>query len=189
MSDRKGGQKIALRDRAYAELLTIGSTIASGLPARLNHIGKADTPSYRPFRWHHARIPFDINRGLWVHYDGISSSGITPSNYGAAAIILVDREQMDRLRSRHPDGNDSVSYRLGTTVMRGTSSKYELLGLENEDDEDYKTALRIGKGPLDARIERQEFPHIGNYYIPLNRGVRSGPVVPISEVPDTIPLL
>ena len=192
MAERLDTPRIALHDGAAAELLTFGSAVTSLLPERANFIGKADTPSYTPVRWHHLRKPAESVGGQWVSYEGIGSAGNTPRNYAAAAIILVDRETMDAALRGHDEDNmhPAVAYKLGTAVMVGASSKYKILGLEHEDDPDYKVAMRIGKGPLDAQVAI-ETQYVGKrrLYLPLEEGVRAGPVMPIAEVPDTVPLV
>jgi hypothetical protein len=84
----------------------------------------------------------------------------------------------------------ALAYRLGSTVMAGVSKESSILGLEHPDDDDYKVAMRIGNGPLDAQVAVEtQYSGRERLYLPLEQGVRPGPIVPISEVPSTIPLV
>jgi len=176
-----------------AELATFGSWMLSMVPESWNLIGRADVPSYIPLYWHHLRNA-DLSRTCpWVTYNGVPGSGRTPRNYGAAAIILVDREQMDSLHRSHPMGEQAVAYKDGTEVMVGTSSKNKILGLERADAEDYQFAMRIGEGPLEAQVgiemPGQIFLSRSRTFEPLDHGVRRSFIVPISELPPSVPLV
>jgi hypothetical protein len=188
---RSLGNYVRPHDTLAANLLSAGSTLASVFPARLNFIGRADAPSYTPVRWSHWPRPADELRDTWAEFEGIETAGRTPRHYGQAAILLVDREKMDQLRGRgHPRRYDAVTYGLGSAVMVGMSFKHEILGLEHADDVDYRVALRIGKGPLEAGVGVYDAAGVKrSIYTALEEGVRPGPTMPIAEVPDAIPLL
>ena len=188
MLERMQQKLVSSKYNVIAEALSICSAAINLLPDEINFIGKSDMPSYRPLRWRHLRQTFDSQRGTWVSFDGLETSGRTPRNYTAAGIILIDRERMDALRlaNRATNDHDAVAYKLGTTVMIGKGPRNGILGLENERDEDYQVAMRIGRGTLVAQVGLQKN---GQSYIPLGSGVRAGDILPVCDIPDTIPLI
>lgn len=184
--------RLAIHDSVMAEFLSLGSAISELTHEGKNFVGKADLASYKALRWRHLALPVGRVGGQWASYEGFRGSGVTPNKYGAAAIILVDRESMDAALRKHSadHAQQAVAYRLGSAVMVGTSTDHKLLGLEHEDDADYKVAMRIGKGPLDAQVAI-ETHYYGSkrLFLPLDKGVRSGPIIAIPEVPPSVPLV
>jgi hypothetical protein len=188
---RSNPDRINPKDALVARTLSAGSMIASVLPKRANLVVKADNvPSYTTTRWRHWGSSAD-SFGEWAHFNGIGMAGLTPRNYGAAAIVLVDREKMDQFVDHHdPEMQQAVAYRLGSAVMFGVSPEHnELLGLETPDAEDYSVAMRIGRGPLDAGVGLWSPNHHHRLFLPLEEGVHSGTTMPIAEVPASIPLI
>ncbi len=181
-----------LKDEICARSLTVGSFVMSRLPPRLNIIQNTKIPSFTNAYWHKALKSAQALGGQWVEYAGTEGSSNLPSRYTHAGIILIDREEMDRKLSAYDIAISAVAYQLGSAAMIGSSFKYPILGLEQEDDENYKVALGIGPGPLIAQAGI-ETPAGGRsransmLYIPLEKGVRKGPVLGMNEIPITIP--
>jgi hypothetical protein len=174
--------------------LSVLSAVACVLPEAANFIGYSDSESYTALRWKHlARTTKSIG-GQWVEYEGIEESGLAPKNFGDAAVIEVNREKLDKLQD-HTEGRQAVVYKLGSTTMMGSSSDRKILGLEHEDDEFYKFAMRRGRGPLVVSVGTENdvpggsvFSAAYNTYTSLNIGIQKGPTMPIFQIPRTIPL-
>ncbi|HUC89887.1 MAG TPA: hypothetical protein VMR45_03725 [Patescibacteria group bacterium] len=184
--------RITPKDALVARTLSVGSMLANALPKPASFVVKAeDAPSYTPIRWRHWGLSAGGYRGEWAHFDGVKTAGLTPRNYAAAAIVLVDREKIDQFADRHgPRVQQAVAYRLGSAVMFGVSPKHdEIFGLEAPEAEDYSVAMRIGRGPLDAGVGLWLPNRYDRIFLPLENGVRPGPIMPIAEVPASIPLV
>jgi len=192
MPDRISQPRLKLQDRLMANALSAGSAVANILPEKLNFTVNNTAPSSTPVRWQHLGKPAEGIRADWVKHEGDETAGLLPRNFNLAAIILIDREEMDNRLSVN-GSKPAVAYKLGSAVMLGHSSEYQILGLENPDDEDYRVAMGIGKGPLEAGagvvFRGGNSYYAGMMYDPLVKGVRQGSIVPIPEVPPSIPYL
>jgi hypothetical protein len=119
-----------------------------------------------------------------------------PKNYPMTALIRVDRELMDALLGRQLDTRPAVTYRLGSAVMMGTSSKHSILGLEHTDAKDYEFAMGVGKGPLELGVGAVTRSRGGvlssrlvTIYEGLKRGIRDSGTMPADELPPHVPRL
>jgi len=184
---------IYFKDGLMASALTAGSIVLNCMPAKMNLIQNTGIPSFTPAYWHKAHRPAKSLGGQWVEFNGIKGSSVLPSKFTHAGIIYVDGEEMDRKLSEQVYSLPAATYAIGTAAMIGSSHKYAILGLEHEDDQDYKVAMGIGQDPLIAQVGI-EFPigHTmlfsrGMVYTPLEHGVRLGPVLAMNEVPESIP--
>jgi hypothetical protein len=178
-----------------ATAYSAGSALMSLLPDKANIVGKDDSPAYTAVRWRHVGVAADSIACDWITYDGIKGSGRTPSKYQMAAITKFDRQEMDSLLAS--GGIPAMAYRLGTAAMSGSSKTHNILGLEHDDDEYYQNAMRVGGGQLivlpGKHIIEKRRPLLMSFravkFIPLKKGVVKGPVMPISEVPLSVPIL
>lgn len=181
---------IRRRDYIQAEALSLGSSVAAALPDKLNFTAKTanETPSAITARWRHLRRPADTVHN-WTSFEGTGQNEQLPRNFSLAAIIRVDRERMDGLLRRHRPARHAVVYRLGSTVMMGTS-RHEILGLQNETEEEYTFAMGIGKNQLDVSVG-VAYPITERSYTfqELTSGVRKGDIMPTAEVPHDVPFI
>ena len=100
---------------------------------------------------------------------------------------------MDAQLTKQPGAIPTAAYAIGNAVMLGSSLKYTLLGLTDENAQDYKTAMGVGPGPLilqfGVEFSDKHKSTIGRSwtYAPLERGVRVGQIVTMNDVPVSIP--
>jgi hypothetical protein len=188
MIEKTEEQKIGLPNRVASDTLGIIYSLAKLSRNKSSFDNSANRLNSTSLRYRRLHLPYDAREGSWIHYDGVKKSGIIPLYSGAAAIILVDRDLVENARSLCPGGHETVSYKLGSSVMYGTSnSSRQLLSLEHPDSEDYQIAVRIGSGSLEAQIGQHLSYKPGcNTYVPFEHGVRKGPVVSVDDVPSSI---
>lgn len=117
-----------------------------------------------------------------------------PKQFKLSAIIAIDRANMDREMMRGGNtARPAVAYQLGTALMGGYSRRHAILGLEHEEDPEYKLAMGIGEGPLIANVgvtsRGGNSYYAGRMYTPLDAGIRLDRIVPKHDIPPTIPSL
>jgi len=181
-----------LKDSLQAKALSAGSAVANRFSPEMNVVGRLPSPNHIPLRWRHLPIDAAASYGQWANFDPADRDAVLPSKFKLAAIIRVDRATFDHDREWSPSSPQAIAYRLGTTVMFGVSKhNQDILGLAHDQAEDYEIAMGLGSGPLDAQVgiavplgKRRDW-----LFRPLHDGVRPGPVIPIIELPEYIPLV
>ncbi len=170
-------------DYARAELIDVMSGVVTRFPS-LRHISEnLDSPSHVSARWRHSSVPAAAITN-WVSYAGIAESGRRPKDYPEAAILGISKEEVDAYAAEH-GGQHAVAYVLGSRVIIGTMLEDEIFGV-SEDGEQYRVAMGIGKGVLQATA---------GLYLPHKRlWVPSAPIedmgrMPADQVPVTVPFL
>lgn len=189
-----------LKDQAYATFLGTLSSFMCMFPEALDPTIDRQAPSATRLHWWHIidSPTQDIaERAQWVTTEGDPEVGRLqklPKQFNLSAIIAIDRAIMDGEMMRSGNtARPAVSYKLGTALMGGYSRRHAILGLEHEDDQDYRLAMGIGEGPLIANAgvtwRGGNSYYAGRGYTPLESGIRLDRIVPKHEIPPNIPSL
>ena len=167
------------------ELLSAGSAALNRIPEGLDFFTRKPVESSVQVRWRHLnKHPDEIDQE-WVHHDGVGA-GVLPRNFKYAQILLVDKDVLASNLDLRP-GRIAVTYRLGSTVMMGSSERMELIyGSASVSAPDYQIAMGLGNGALDAGVGIHLAPDV---YHGFTTGLRAGEVVPIQELPPYTPLV
>ena len=175
---------VKLRDELMATSLDWGSAIGRAVPRIGALVGQKPAASQLAARWRYARLATGEIDNL-QEFPGHSASGNLPRNYKLAAMITIDKEVLEA-SYRKRGGHQAAVYALGTAIMVGTVEEANFLGDDPENPERYAVGMAIGKGKLLAAIGIRD--DLGNTYVPP-KGMHSGPVLPINEWPESVPLL
>ena len=173
--------KIRPRDRAWAEIQTLGSRFASHSPKLGAQVRGDQQAQYIPLRWFHARQTVSSIRG-WLEFAPDDSGGRLPRNYRGAATILLETAALDGYLNNYPDGREAVAYRLGkTAVMVGTHpAGADIFSDSLDGSSQLAIAMRIGRGPLQA-VAGLWSPQSG--FITNPDLISAGSVQPLADLP------
>ena len=167
--------------------LTIAHALSAGsyLPGATK-INGSDSPNHISTRWHVAKEAANDIKG-WVAFEPNRAAGRTPRQYPEAGVISVgyrDLEQfVDYFDEAEREAKYAVAYKLGTAVMVGTMPEDQTFGRSTDR---YQVAMRIGSGVLEATAGVW-LPDSRSLVVPQD-GARADGRMPVSEVPQSIPL-
>jgi hypothetical protein len=149
-----GYEDTTLEDKLMARVFQLTSYAAnkSSLLGKIITEPRAKVPAYVAMSWFPGKLATN-SIDNWLTFYGDMDSSRLPSGYKRAGIISFDKEPIDDEQYFY-GGRHAVAFALGSAVMIGLAHnpEAEIFGSEPGNDKRYATAMRIGKGTLQATV-------------------------------------